>query len=333
MEIIKSKTPVLCPRSDIEWASGAVFNPGTWFEDGTLHMLFRGIPKGYKRKVLENPKPTGPDVGWDDAYISYIGYASSSDGINFDWRETPFIDLEEEFNKYGAEDPRISKIDDEYLITYTALRYPAFDERDSGRIGLASTRDFKTISRNGIAGPLDVSDKDAVIFPRRIDGKIVMLHRIVPNIQLITFEDLEQLHNPPPELWEEHLARIDDHVIMRPEQQWEDKKIGAGPTPIETEEGWLLIYHGVDHNHVYRMGIALLDIENPTRVIARSPLPVMEPELEFEIHGDVPNVVFPEGAVVMDEVLHVYYGAADLVIGHAQIPLRELLDGLLKHRI
>jgi beta-1,2-mannobiose phosphorylase / 1,2-beta-oligomannan phosphorylase len=329
MKLIKSAFPVLSPREDLPWASGAVFNPGAWAGDGKVHMLFRSIPKGYKSITLDDSPPGEPDTGFDDNYISRIGYAVSEDGVHFTWRDTPFIDPGEPFNAFGAEDPRISKIDDLYLVTYTALHRPAYDPVDGVRIALAVTRDFKTIESNTIAGPPDHRDKDAVIFPERINGKIVMLHRIVPDIQIISFDSLDQLINPPAGMWEGHMANLGDHILMRPEFDWEEKKVGAGPTPVKTDKGWLLIYHGVDRNHVYRMGVALLDLRDPRRIIARANVPVLEPELDFELHGDVPNVVFPEGAVVIDGMLHVYYGAADRVIGHARIPLVELLEWLL----
>jgi predicted GH43/DUF377 family glycosyl hydrolase len=332
MKLVKTKKPVLKPRNDIDWANGAVFNPGAWYEDGKVHLLFRSIPNGYKTQKLDDPDPGEPEMGFDNNYISYIGYASSSDGINFDWRKEPFIGPGTSFNKFGAEDARISKIDDDFLITYTALSRPAFDKIDGVRIGLAATKDFKNIHKHGIVGPPSVRDKDAVIFPRRINGKIVMLHRIVPDIQMVSFDDLDTLYDPPAELWEDHLKNLEEHVVMRPEFDWEIKKIGAGPTPIETPEGWLFIYHGVDDNHVYRMGAALLDLNDPSKIIAKSPTPLLEPEFDFEKEGDVPNVVFPEGAVVIGDILHVYYGAADSVIGHAKIPLQDLVDWLLKNK-
>ncbi|MFU8859031.1 MAG: glycosidase [Cyclonatronaceae bacterium] len=332
MKLIKSGTPVLSPDKHLSWASGAVFNPGAWYEDGRVHLLFRSIAEGYKSITLTDSAPGEPETGFDDSYISTIGYASSTDGVNFTYRDTPFIGPSALFNAFGAEDPRISKIDDLYLITYTALSRPAFDPVDGVRVAMATTRDFKTIESNTIVGPPNHRDKDAVIFPERIGGKIVMLHRIVPDIQIVYFDSLEQLINPPAGLWEDHMANLDEHVVLSSEFEWEEKKVGAGPTPIKTDEGWLLIYHGVDRNHVYRMGVALLDLEDPRIVIARANVPVLEPELDFEVHGDVPNVVFPEGAVVIDGVLHVYYGAADLVIGHAQVPVDELLEWLLSFK-
>lgn len=328
----KDTTPVLAPREDLQWASAAVFNPGAWYEDDKVHMLFRTVPKGYKKVKLEDRAPGEPEFGFDDTYISYIGYASSEDGVNFVWNEEPFIAPgSADFNKNGVEDPRISKIGDEFLITYTALHRPAFDPIDGVRIGLAVTKDFETITHQNIAGP-DMRDKDAVIFPRLINGKVGMIHRINPNMQLFWFDSMDELKNPSPEKWADHMANLENHVIMRPEFGWENLKIGAGPTPIETEEGWLIIYHGVNENHEYRAGLALLDLDDPSKIIARVPEFVMEPELDFEVNGDVPNVVFPEGAVVIGDTLHVYYGAADLVIGHATANLKEVVDYLLKFK-
>lgn len=329
----KTDKPVLSPREDVEWASGAVFNPGTWYEDGKIHLLFRAIPAGYKKTKLKERAPGEPEFGFDDSYVSYIGYAVSTDGINFEWAPEPFIKPGSAvFNKHGAEDPRICKIGDEFLITYTALQRPAFDPVDGVRIGLASTQDFKNIDHHSIVGPPNKRDKDAVIFPRSINGKIGMIHRITPNMQLIWFDSLDELYAPSPEKWSDHLASLDEHVLMKPAFEWESLKIGAGPTPVETEHGWLIIYHGVSQNHEYRMGLALLDLEDPTKIIARAPEYVLSPELDFEKTGDVPNVVFPEGAVIIDDILHVYYGAADLVIGHAYAPLNDVLNYLLQYK-
>ncbi len=329
----KSEQPILAPDPSLSWTSGAVFNPGAWYDNGKVHLLFRAIPAGYQRVKLDGKIIGGPDYGFTEDYISYMGYATSTDGINFTMEPTPFIEPNSEpFNRFGAEDPRISKIDDTYLITYTALSRPAFDPNDGVRIGLATTKDFKTINCHGISGPPNMRDKDAVIFPKRINGKIGMIHRVTPNMQLIWFDSMEQLCNPPASMWEEHLKELDTHVIMKPEFNWECKKIGAGPTPIETDYGWLIIYHGVNELHEYRMGLALLDLNNPEKVIARSLDPVMEPTLDFELNGDVPNVVFPEGAVLIGDTLHVYYGAADKVIGHASARLDEVMKFLLTHK-
>jgi predicted GH43/DUF377 family glycosyl hydrolase len=315
--------PVLAPMPDLSWASGAVFNPGAWYDGNTVHLLFRSVPAGYRRIPLPQSRPGEPAWGFEP-YVSYIGYAHSRDGIHFTVRSEPFIQPDAPYDRFGVEDPRISRIDDLYLITYTALGAPAFATPGCVRIGLASTRDFRSVTKHGVVGP-EMTDKDAVIFPKRIRGRIAMLHRIVPSIQLIYFDDIDQLCRPPAALWEQHLRTLEDHVILRPEFPWEAKKIGAGPTPIETPEGWLLLYHGVDSHYVYRMGMALLDLDDPRRVIARTPEPVLAPELPFEREGDVPNVVFPEGAVLIDGMLYVYYGAADRAVGLARAPLADVL--------
>lgn len=323
--------PVLRPRNDISWASGAVFNPGVWYEDGVVHLAFRAVPSGYKTIMVVEEGDEAPRRGFAD-YVSYIGYASSRDGMHFDWTPEPLIPPDTPFDRYGAEDPRISKIGDEFLITYTALSRPAFGGTEDGvRIGLASTKDFRTVTRHGVVGP-DTRDKDAVLFPCTFDGRIAMLHRIFPDIQVAWFESLEDLFRPPQDYWPRYLERLSEAVVMSREQDWEEKKIGMGPTPIRTSEGWLLIYHGVDRDHVYRAGLALLDLDDPTRIIARTKRPVLEPETDYELVGDVNNVVFPEGAAVIDGTLHVYYGAADKVIGLATAPLADVLATLKKER-
>lgn len=326
----KTPHPVLEPQDAIPWASGAVFNPAAWYADGRVHLIFRAVPRGYRRIELANAAPGEPATGYDD-YVSYLGYAGSDDGVRFTCRETPFIAPEDPFDCYGAEDARVSQIDGEFLVTYTALSRPAFGTVDGVRIGLASTRDWVHVEKHGVVGP-DARDKDAVIFPKRIGGRVAMLHRIVPDVQLAWFDDVEQLRRPPDGYWEAHLRELDRHVVLRAEAPWEGTKVGAGPTPVETDEGWLLVYHGVDEHYVYRAGLALLDLDDPSRVVARTPHPVLEPEAPFERVGDVNNVVFPEGAVVIDGTLHLYYGAADRVVGHASAPMADVLALLHEHR-
>ncbi len=319
----RSPLPLLQPTSSLPWASGAVFNPGAWFDGERVHLLFRAIPEGYRRVETPDASPFEGDFGFD-GYVSSVGYATSRDGLHFSVHPEPLLRPDTPADRYGVEDPRISRLGDTYYITYTALRHPAFGDEEGVGIGLASTRDFREIARHGMIGPA-VRDKDAVLFPRKIGGRVAMLHRIVPDIQIVYFADEEQLCSPGPGFWDDYLRRLDEHVVMRPEVAWEGKKIGAGPTPVETPEGWLLLYHGADRDHVYRAGLALLDLDDPTRVIARTLDPVMEPETPWEREGDVPNVVFPQGAVVLGETLHVYYGGADRVVGHAHAPLADVV--------
>ena len=285
-------------------------------------MLYRAIGGGYVKKADGN--------GYDN-YISSLGLGVSQDGVQFQRLAQPVIWPTEEWERYGCEDPRITRLELEeqtlFLITYTAMSAPAFSGLGD-RVALISTEDFRTFIKHGVVIP-GVNDKDAVIFPELIHGKIAMLHRVPPNIQICYFDDLEQLTHADDTFWRDYMASLDDWTIMRPRSDWEVEKIGAGPPPIKTKAGWLLIYHGVDRNHVYRAGAALLDIDDPSIVRARSPLPVLEPEEDYELFGDVPNVVFPEGAVVRDGVLHLYYGAADRTVGLATCSLDDLIAFLL----
>jgi len=197
---------------------------------------------------------------------------------------------------------------------------------------MAVTTDFKSVKKIGLVGP-DENDKDAMIFPERINGKIAFLHRIEPNIQMALFEDREHFISPEPDYWPNHLKNLEKYMVMHKEYEWEAAKIGAGPPPILTDAGWLLIYHGVDKNLTYRAGAVLLDEKNPYRVIARLPYPILEPEREYERIGDVNDVVFPEGLAVFDGEIQVYYGGADKVVGLAVGKLSQLIDALWKHKI
>ena len=121
----------------------------------------------------------------------------------------------------------------------------------------------------------------------------------------------------------------DKHILLKPQEKWESLKLGAGPSPIKTDHGWLLIYHGVDDNHVYRGGAVLLDLENPQQIIARCPHPIIEPSESFETSGDVPNVVFPQGAVIKNDELLVYYGGGDRACCGARANFKQFVDYIL----
>jgi predicted GH43/DUF377 family glycosyl hydrolase len=216
-----------------------------------------------------------------------------------------------------------------YLITYTALFGPAYSGSD--RVALASTEDFHTFRKHGVVVP-GLNDKDAVIFPELVNGRMAMLHRVAPDIQIVYFDDVEQLVNPREDFWSEYRDSLEEFTVMRPKYEWESEKIGSGAPPIKTEKGWLLIYHGKDDKAVYRAGMALLDLEEPSVVLARSPYPILEPEEEYERVGDTANVVFPEGAVVIGDTLYVYYGAADKRCCLATAKLDDVLDCLATFR-
>jgi len=327
MKLVRcTHNPILEANSAREWESGAVFNCGaTVGTDGPIYLLYRAVPQGYTKK---------PDGSGYDNYVSSIGCAVSENRYHFTRFAHPVIEPLEEYERFGCEDPRVTRLEIDrevlYLITYTALSASAFSSTGN-RVALASTEDLRTWHKHGVVIP-DLEDKDAVIFPELVGGRIAMLHRVAPNIQIVYFDSLEQLLNPKRDFWNAYRASLEESTVMRPKYKWEVKKIGAGPPPIRTDAGWLLIYHGVDANHIYRAGAALLDLDDPGWVIARSPHPILEPEEEYEKAGDVPNVVFPEGAVVRDRTLYVYYGGADKCCCLATTALDDLLGYLLTFR-
>ena len=296
---------LLEPIEENGWESRAVLNPAAIREEGTVHLLYRAV---------------------EGDNFSTIGYARlDADGNILERRPEPVIWRESDHERQGCEDPRVVFLDGKYRILYTA-----FDGVEC-RIALASTEDFSSFEKHGIVGP-NITDKDAMLFPEPVGGKLIFIHRIDPDIQFAVFEDLEHFMQPEEAYWPRHIARLDEHTVMRPQFEWEATKIGGGAPPVRTEEGWVFIYHGVDENMVYRAGVALLDLEDPYRVIARLPYPILEPSREYERIGDVNNVVFPEGTAQFGEELFVYYGAADRVIAWGKIHLPELLAELKNYR-
>jgi predicted GH43/DUF377 family glycosyl hydrolase len=160
---------------------------------------------------------------------------------------------------------------------------------------------------------LDESNKDASLFPEKIGGRYVMFHRRPPNIWLAYSDDLKT--------WTDHRCVME----ALPDSDWENEKIGIGGPPIKTDEGWLLIYHGVSVEKQYSLGIALLDLEDPTKVLKRQAEPILVPELDWEVNGFVPNVVFSCGQVILNDELWVYYGGADTAIGVAKIKMKDII--------
>ncbi len=297
---------ILEPVAEHTWESRAAFNPGAIREGEFVHLLYRAV---------------------EGENYSTVGYAKLDrhGKVVERWPE-PVIRRTLESETRGCEDVRIVPLEDNYYIFYTGY------DGKKVRVLLAETRDFRNFHKYGRVGP-DTTDKDAMIFPEKIGGKIAFLHRIEPDIQLAWFDSMEHFIHPEDEYWPNHLEHLDEHTIMTRQYDWEAEKIGAGPPPVRTRDGWLLIYHGVDNAITYRAGAALLDIKNPARVLARLPYPILEPEREYEKIGDVNNVVFPQGIAVFDDDLMVYYGGADKVVGLAQGKLSRLLQALAAHPV
>ncbi len=304
--------PILRPNPDNPWESRAVFNPGIAQDGEIIHMLYRAV---------------------EGQNSSTIGYAKLNVDAHIINRScSPVIFRESEIEKQGCEDPRIVFFNKKYFIFYTGFDGKDIPNSANTRVMLAETEDFILYHKIGMIGP-EVQDKDAMIFPGKIGNKIGFIHRIKPNIQLALFESMEELINPDKSHWPNHLKKLEKHTIMFREYEWEHQKIGAGPPPLQTEAGWLFIYHGVDREKVYRAGAALLDENVPNKVIARLPYPILEPETDYEKYGDVNMVVFPEGLTLNDDHLQIYYGAADKVIALAEGKLSKLIDELWRNKV
>jgi len=280
--------PILSPVPENLWENKFVFNCAVVFDGELFHMLYRA---------------QGADM------VSRIGYAVSVDGVRFNRLEKPVFTPASKEELYGVEDPRITKIGDKYYMLYTAysLKGP--------RVALASTKNFITWERYGIVIKDEVNNKDAALFPEKINGRYVMMHRFEPDIWLAFSDDLIN--------WGDYVS------IAGPRQgYWDNLKIGAGAPPIKTPYGWLLLYHGVEDasRPIYRLGFMLLDLNDPTKVLKRSEEPILEPEEEWEVFGGVPNVVFSDAMVEYKGKYYVYYGAADNYIALATIDVEKVLE-------
>lgn len=292
--------PILTAR-DLPYPANTVFNAGATIINGETLLMMR----------VEDRRGQ-----------SHLTVARSKDGIT-DWvcdaqpTFTPDPDRYPE-EIWGVEDPRITYLEeqDRYAIAYTAFSV------GGPLVSLATTTDFKKFQRLGPVMPPE--DKDAALFPVRFGGRWAMLHRPVPaasgtgaHIWLSWSPDLKH--------WGDH------HILLRARRGgwWDANKIGLSPPPLRTDEGWLILYHGVRLNAsgaIYRLGLALLDLEMPTKVIARSDEWVFEPERDYELFGDVDKVVFPCGWVALDGEVRIYYGAADSRIALATAKITDLLE-------
>lgn len=294
-----SEQPILTPLPEHPWERAAVFNCGVTMHQGQVHMIYRASDRDFQ--VLGHTEPSE-----NHKFYSSFGLAVSADGLNFTREKDPIFQGEEEQEAWGVEDPRLSKIGDTYYMVYTSFGGRSWDDH---KISLASSQDLRTWQRHGVL--LDEPNKDGGLLEEKVDGKYMLFHRRMPHIWAAFSEDLKTWHN--------------HQIIMETiPGGWEEEKIGIAGQPLRIRQGYLMLYHAVDRKKVYRLGAALLDGEDPTKVVRRLPEPILEPELEWERVGHVPNVVFSCGQVVKDDMLLVYYGAADQVVGVAGIELNQI---------
>lgn len=332
------ENPIIRPGR-YDWRQAVTFNPGVLYDDGRFYL--------YERAAA-SLRP----------FHCVIGLLESEDGVHFQHvTDQPVWTPESAGSPYGSvQDPRLVALDGRYYMTY-AFRPYAWDCFPTG-LGIPESREVRypgfggnsadNQTRSGIAvsedklhwqhlcwpTPQELDDRDVILFPETINGQYALLRRplgyVGPDVQpgraaiRICFSQ-DFLH------WSE------PQVLIEPKFEWEGTRIGGAAPPIKTEAGWLTFYHGVEEVHpptrrvIYRLGAVLLDLENPLRVTARCPHFLMEPEMYYEHTGlYIPHVIFPTGAVVVDEDIYLYYGCCDTAIGLATVNLEELLHYVMQ---
>ncbi|MGC7845470.1 glycoside hydrolase family 130 protein [Desulforudis sp. 1088] len=296
------RNPILT-RDDVPYPVATVHNAGVVKRNGRYVMLFRS--HRYNGR-------------------SIIGLAESDDGFSFKVHPEPFLvpateGVFAEYEEYGVEDLRICPIDDEYLLTYSVY------SRHGVRIALARTRDFQSVERIALITQADY--RNVVLFPQRFEGRYARLDR--PHSEI-----------SPWSIWISYSPDLihwgDSRVVMKPVQyHWDEMKIGPGATPIRTDWGWLHIYHGVFptmDGSVYRLGVALHDLKDPSKILGVADDWILQPEDPWEITGYVHNVVFTCGAVPEDDgSVKLYWGGADTVMCVGTARIGELVDLCLNH--
>jgi predicted GH43/DUF377 family glycosyl hydrolase len=336
------KEGVLLSKTDLEFENEGVLNPAVIREGDNVHLFYRAVRQGNH---------------------SSIGYCRLDGPMTIAERwDKPFMVPEFEYESHGVEDPRIVKIDDLFYMTYTGY------DGTNARGALATSKDLRHFKKQGIIVPpityaefvflvesagkvnenyyidrnfyykkadpekkMILWDKNVIFFPRKINGKLIFLHRIRPGIQFVSVKNLKKLTIA---FWENYFLNLQEHIVLDPVYAHESSYIGSGCPPIETEHGWLLIYHGVEETNkgfVYSACAALLDLNDPSKVLARLPYALFSPEYKWELKGVVNNVVFPTGTALFGNTLFIYYGAADTYIACASVSLSELVAELLTY--
>ncbi len=330
-----ANNPILGANPKNQWENYCVLNPAVVYDEELKKfvMLYRA-------------------AGDEAEHFIYLGLATSDDGFNFK-RESdqpnfaPIFDGED---GGGVEDPRLVKIGDWYYLTYASRPYapgrywldepkPWFNPPKEGPVFLswnntvtylAITQDFKTYKRLGRITDTREDDRDVYIFPEKINGKYYRISRPM-------FACGEGWPNKNPAIWiadsDDLMEWHDRRLLMEGKYWWESKKIGGSCPPIKTDKGWFMIVHGVSkEDDSYRVGAVLMDLENPDKIVARTKEPIMEPEFDYETKGLYNGCVFPTGNVVKDDILYVYYGAADKFVCVATCNFTELINSMMEEK-
>jgi len=333
MRLQRNKNNPIVTPGLFDWRKVAVFNPGAIYDNGRVLLYERA-------------------AGSLRPFRTAIGVLQSKDGINFKHMSDKPVFTSEMlgYPQGSVQDARIVKIDDTFYMTYAfqpfafdcwptghgvpdyqVSRFPEWQENGlepmMTQSGIAASRDGICFEPLYFVTPRDIDDRDVVLFPEKINGKFALLRRPLQYVG-------GKYGTDRPGIWisfsEDLLNWADTELIAVSEQPWEGLKIGASTNVVKTTVGWLLFYHGVDHHSTYRIGAMILDLKNPAKIIARTKHFIMEPEFYYERYGLViPNVIFPTGCVLIDDILYLYYGCCDTSIALATVPIGKLLNHIL----
>lgn len=249
--------------------------------------------------------------------VSYVRLARSINGVDFTIDDEAFIYPFNEYNIFGVEDARCTKIDDTYYITYSAVSEKGIT------VQLVTTEDFQ--SYDYVGNILAPENKDVMFFPEKINSLYYMLHR--PVIHSVGELDIWLSSSPDLVHWGNH-----EYLFGIRENKWDSSRTGGGVPPIKTEHGWVVLYHGADEHSRYCMGAVLLDLSDPTKVLARLDKPFLEPEFDYEQKGFFGDVVFGCGVTLNDDTVTMYYGVSDTSLAVCDFSLKEITDELVRER-
>lgn len=310
--------PMLHPNRGNNWEAVAAFN-GSIIKNSMYHMVYRAISLEHLYEDVRLEQST-------------IGIARSGDGEHWK-RRRQFIVPDHEWEKYGCEDPRITHFEDNYYIFYTALsNWPP--NKEGIKCAVAVSKDLETVDKKHLVTPFNA--KAMAMFPERINGKIAValtVHTDEPpaKICIATFDKVSQIWDHA--YWEKWYKDWEKHAIEI--QHTDADHVELGAAPVKTDEGWVLIFSYIenyftDEQHIFRVDAALLDAENPQKLIGQTVDPLLVPQEQYEMYGMVPNVIFPSGAFVENGQFHIFYSACDTTVCRASITLKDLLEEL-KH--
>ncbi|MDE2025675.1 MAG: hypothetical protein KGJ07_04230 [Patescibacteria group bacterium] len=320
--------PILTPVEDHPWESFAVFNPAALHARGKTHIVYRAVGQNMMSVLGYAESDDGVHISrrFDEPMlVPRAPFEGLADGTIFD-HDSPYISG---IGWGGMEDPRLTHIEEDHKIYLT---YVAFDGWSPPRVALSSIPDEDFFNHNWkkwtypvlISKP-GMVNKNATVLPKKVNGKYVFFHRVFPNILVDYLDSLDSLGHKG--------TYLQGHHIIPPRvNAWDSRKVGIGPTPVETPIGWLVIYHAVDdrQDNQYKMGAMILDKNDPTKVLYRTSSPILEPTEWYENQGFKSGVAYPCGATIVNNTLNVYYGGADTVVCVAQAPLDEFLGKIQK---